>query len=146
MKKIAIIGALGALALAVPVANAAHYSPGAPHGSSHHCAPHNVGYNATGTLVGESLTADGHGRYSGTIEVDVVRANHHGSTGDQTFTLTGVRVKFHHGVDPTAPAVGSRVKLHGKITQLSKHCSTDGFTPTVTVKKVDVSKAQPKHG
>jgi hypothetical protein len=75
--------------------------------------------------------------------VNVTRANHHAATGDQTFTLAGARVKFHHGVDPTAPAPGSRVKLHGKVTKLSKHCPTEGFTPTITVKKVDI--AQPKH-
>lgn len=144
MRKIAALGVLGALVLVVPVQAAGpHYAPSPPHGS-HACLPHNAGYNATGTLVSESLTADGNGRYSGTIEVDVTKANHHGSTGDQTFTLTGAKVKFHHGVDPTAPAVGSRVKLHGKITQLSKHCPTDGFTPTVTVKKVDIRQAPQK--
>jgi hypothetical protein len=33
------------------------------------------------------------------------------------------------------------VKLHGKITKLSKHCPTEGFTPTITVKKVDIRLA-----
>jgi hypothetical protein len=149
MKRIAIFGVLGALALVVPVQAAPNYTPAVPHGHgphSHACLPHNVGYNATGILVGESLTADGNGRYSGTIEVDVAKANHHGSTGDQTFTLTGARVKFHHGVDPTAPAAGSRVKLHGKITHLAKHCPSDGFTPTVTVKKVDLKQPKPQKG
>jgi hypothetical protein len=103
-----------------------------------------VGYNASGTLVNASLTAEENGRYSGTIEVNVTKANHHGSTGDQTFTLTAARVKFHDGVNATAPAPGSRVKLHGKITKLSKHCPSEGFTPTVTVKKVDINPA-PKH-
>jgi hypothetical protein len=141
MRKIAVLGVLGALALVVPVQASPHYStPASPH--AHNCTPHNVGYNAWGTLVNSALTADGNGRYSGTIEVNVTKANHHASTGDQTFTLTGARVKFHHGVDSTAPAPGSRVKLHGKITKLSKHCSTDGFTPTITVKKVDIH--QPK--
>jgi hypothetical protein len=76
------------------------------------------------------------------LEVDVLRANHHASTGDQTFTLAGGRVKFHDGVDPTAPAPGSRVKLHGKITKLSKYCPADGFTPTITVIKVDIRRAK----
>jgi hypothetical protein len=145
MKKIAVIGVFAALALVVPASAAPHYSPAPPHGS-HHCVPHNAGYNATGSLVSESLTADGHGRYSGTIEVDVARANHHGATGDQTFTLTGARVKFHHGVDPSAPVAGSRVKLHGKITALPKRCDASDFTPIIVVKKVDISKPQPKHG
>jgi hypothetical protein len=36
------------------------------------------------------------------------------------------------------------VKLHGKITKLAKHCPTEGFTPTITVKKVDLRPG--KHG
>lgn len=143
MKKILALGLLCLLALAVPAQAAPHYTPGTPHGS-HGCLPHNAGYYATGTLVAESLTVDANGRYSGTIEVDVTKANHHGTTGDQTFTLSAARVLFHHGVDPNAPAVGSRVKLHGKITRLGKHCPTDGFTPTVTVKKVDIRQAPQK--
>jgi hypothetical protein len=107
---------------------------------SHRCAPHSVGYNAVGALVSAALTPEPHGRYSGALEVNIVRANHHASTGDQTFTLAGARVRFHHGVDPTAPTTGSRVKLHGKITKLSKHCPTEGFTPTITIKKVDIRR------
>jgi len=141
MKRIAVFATFGLLALVVP-AQAAHYSPVAP-SHSHSCLPHQVGYNASGPLVSAALTADGNGRYSGTIEVNVTRANHHALTGDQTFTLVGARVKFHHGVDPSAPAPGSRVKLHGKITKLSKHCPSNGFTPTITVKKVDIRQAKP---
>ncbi|HWC86469.1 MAG TPA: hypothetical protein VG388_08015 [Solirubrobacteraceae bacterium] len=47
---------------------------------------------------------------------------------------------FHLGVERTMPAVGSRVGLHGKITVLPKHCSTVGFTPTITIKRVDIRK------
>lgn len=148
MKKIAVLGVLCLLAVVVP-AQAAHYSPApsptppAPHPAPHKCTPHKAGYYALGTLVKAALTPEGHGRYSGTLEVTITRANHHAATGDQTFTLAGAKVKFHHGVDSTAPAPGSRVKLHGKVTKLSKHCPSEGFTPTVTVKKVDI--AQPKH-
>jgi hypothetical protein len=138
MRKIVILSALGLLALAVP-AQATHYSPAPP---THSCLPHSAGYNASGTLVSASLTPAGKGRYNGTLEVNVTKANHHAPTGDQTFTLVAAKVKFHHGVDPTAPAPGSRVKLHGKITKLSKHCPQEGFTPTITVKKVDIH--QPK--
>ncbi len=142
MKRIAVLSTLGLLAFVVSAQAAPHYTPAPPPGS-HRCLPHSVGYNASGPLVNASLTAEEHGRYSGTLEVNVAKANHHASTGDQTFTLTAAKVKFHHGVDPTAPAPGSRVKLHGKITALSKHCPSNGFTPTITVKKVDIS--QPKH-
>jgi hypothetical protein len=140
MRKIAILGVLSLLALALAVpAQATRYTP-AP---SHKCQPRSVGYRAIGSLVSESLTPVGNGRYSGTIEVDVSKANHHAPTGDQTFTLESAKVKFHHGVDPQSPAQGSRVTLHGKITKLAKHCPTEGFTPTITVKKVDIN--QPTH-
>lgn len=163
MRKIVILGVLGLLALAVP-AQATEYVPSpsppthkpkphkpkppkGPHKSKgpHKCAPHSVGYNATGTLVSAALTpAAAKGRYDGTIEVTVSKANHHAPTGAQTFTLASARVKFHHGVDSAAPAPGSRVKLHGKITKLSRHCPQEGFTPVITVKKVDIHQP-PKH-
>ena len=142
MKKIAVLSTLGLLALVLSAQAAAkpHYSPTPPPGS-HHCVPHNVGYNAVGTLVNATLTEE-NGRFSGTLEVSLGKANHHAPTGAQTFELTGARVRFHHGINPTEPAPGSRVKLHGKITKLSKHCPTEGFTPTITIKKVDIRQAK----
>jgi hypothetical protein len=136
MRKIVVLAlsVLGVLALAGPAQAGPQYA--SPHG--HSCSPHSVGYNAWGTLVSSSLTVDADGRYSGTIEVDVKRANHGGATGVQTYTLTAARVKFHNGVDPNAPAPGSRVRVHGKVTKLNKHCSTEGFTPTITVRRVDI--------
>jgi len=160
MKKIAVLATLGFLTVGVSAQAAPTYTPAPPppkpHPAkpnpkphppkSHRCTPHNVGYNAFGTLVSASLSEEGHHRYSGTLEVDLRKANHRAPTGDQTFTLTGARVRFHRGIDPTAPPAGSRVKLHGKITALSKHCPTEGFTPTITVKKVDVRLARHDKG
>jgi hypothetical protein len=103
------------------------------------CTPRAVGFDATGTLVSATLTAGEPRRYDGTLVVTVTRANHGAPKGEQTYTLAGARVTFHRGVDATAPAAGSRVKLHGTITRLAKRCSADGFTPTVTVKKVDIA-------
>jgi hypothetical protein len=145
MKKVAILGAFAILALALvgpAQAKKVPYEPSGPSGKS--CTPRSVGYNATGTLVSSSLTPDGNGRYSGTIEVDVTRANHKAPTGTQTYTLVAARVKFHKGVDAEAPAAGSRVKVHGKITKLGKRCPTEGFTPAITVRKVDVRQAKQK--
>src|SRR4051794_7688797 len=103
MKKIAILSVLGLLALAVPAQATTEYTPAPsppphkpkpPHGPKaphkpkgpHKCQPHSVGYNATGTLVSAALTpAAKDGRYDGTIEVTVTRANHHAATGAQTF-------------------------------------------------------------
>jgi hypothetical protein len=142
MKKITTLATLGLLTLAVTAQAAPKYTPAPPPGShqpgAHRCLPHNVGYNASGALVSASLSAEEHHRYSGTLEVKLTRVNHGAPTGDQTFTLAAAKVIFHHGVDPTSPATGSRVKLHGKITKLAKHCPTEGFTPTITVKKVDI--------
>jgi len=145
MRKLAVLTAVGVMGLA-GVAQAdkpvhpAH--PAKPHPKS--CAARTVGYNARGTLVQAALAPTaGHHRYTGTITVDVTRANHRSLTGDQTFTLTDARVSFHHGVSSTVPAPGSRVALHGKITELPKGCSTTGFSPTLTVRRVDIRQAGP---
>ena len=141
MRKIAALAALAALMVVVPTGAA---KPGKPDKPPKTCTAHAAGYNASGTLVMSSLTAAGEGRYNGTIEVDVAKANHGGPVGGQTFTLTDAKVRFHHGVDPTNPPAGSRVGLHGTITALPKGCSTTGFTPTVMIKKVDIRKAHSK--
>ncbi len=147
MRKIAVLTMFGVVGL-VGVAQAD--KPPHPSHPTHpaksnpkSCTALNRGYNASGTLVSSSLTAGtGHNRFNGTIELTVTRANHRAATGDQTFTLTNARVRFHHGVDATAPAVGSRVRLHGKITELPKGCSTTGFTSTITVRNVDIRAAK----
>jgi hypothetical protein len=150
MRKFVLLTVVGVAGLA-GVAQAAkpphpvHPQPG-QHGRAHSksCTPRVEGYNARGTLVSSALTpAAGHGRYSGTLVVNVIRANHHAATGDQTFALTGARVTFHHGVDSTAPAPGSRVGLHGTITELAKGCSSTGFSPTITVRHVDIRRPKP---
>lgn len=137
MKKITALATLGLLALVVSAQAAPKYTPTPPSGS-HRCVPRNVGYSASGVLVNGSLTAEEHRRYSGTLEVKLTKANHGTPTGEQTFTLTSAKVIFHHGVNATSPAPGSSVKVHGKITKLAKRCSTEGFAPTITVKKVDI--------
>jgi hypothetical protein len=145
MRKIAVLTMFGVVGL---VGSAQAVKPPHPqHPATSHpksCAARAEGYNASGTLVMASLSpAAGHHRYSGTIEVIVTRANHRAAKGDQTFTLTDARVVFHHGVNATAPAAGSRVGLHGKITELPKGCSATGFSPTITVRNVDIRTAKP---
>ena len=142
-----VIGALGVTGAAQAAkpphpAHPAHGHDGKANGKAF--SAHKRGYNAAGTLVSSALTpGTGHDRYNGTIVVDVTRANHRAPTGAQTFTVTDARVVFHHGVDPTAPDAGSRVGLHGAITELPKRCSTTGFTPTITVRHVDIRAAKP---
>jgi hypothetical protein len=109
-----------------------------------YCTPKSVGYNAKGTYESGTLTqtkgADtekrGDDRYSGTIVVNVTKANHKGLKGTQDVTLTDARVKFHPRNDSEL-AAGDRVKLSGKVTRLPKKCNTPGFEPKFTAKKAD---------
>jgi len=141
MKKLA---ALAVLAL-IGVVGPAQADKTKPPKTPAMCVPNTEGFKASGMLILAALTAQGHGRYNGGLEVKVTKANHRAPTGDQTYTLTDARVKFHHGVSANAPASGSRVKLSGTITELpNKHCPTGGFTPTITVKKVDIKPAKKK--
>jgi hypothetical protein len=144
MRKTAALASLGALMVLVPTVAAKPSKPDRPDKPNKPpkaCTAHRAGYDARGSLIASALMPAGKGRYNGTIEVDVKKANHGAPTGDQTFTLTGAKVKFHHGVDRTSPAPGSEVGLHGTITKLPKGCSTSGFTPMITVKKVDIREA-----
>ncbi len=145
MKKVAF----AALAIAAVVAVPAQAKPG----KSHKCAAHTVGYNASGTLESQSLTqtagADtarrSDDRYSGTLTVAVKRANHHGATGSQTYTLDNGRVKFYdanHDGTADQPKAGDRVKVKGRTTRLAKHCDQSGFTPTTVVRRAQFKAAK----
>jgi hypothetical protein len=146
MMKLAAIAAVAAVGLVAPAQ--AHKPDGvakpdkAAKSAKDRCGARSVGFNASGTLLAATLTAGEAGRHDGTISVTVTRANHGAPKGEQTYTLTNARVKFRAGVDAAAPAAGSRVKISGKITKLTRQCRTDGFVPAVTVKKVDVKAAK----
>jgi ribosomal protein L31 len=158
MKRLALLLAVTAFAIVIPAQakKPAHPSPPAhpahpSHGSSgntgmgkgHSCTARNEGYNASGTLTSATLTAaTKKGHYDGTITVDVTRANHKATTGTQTFTLTNARVRFGKGVSSTAPAAGSRVRVHGKITVLPHGCSSTGFTATTTIGNLEIKQAK----
>jgi hypothetical protein len=151
MRKFAIAVVGIAAAVAVPAqAKPAH--PTHP-STSHKCTPHAVAYKASGTLASESLTQTqgastpkrSDDRYSGTVTVDVKRANHHGATGSQTYTLDNDRVKFYdanHDGTADQPKAGDRVKVKGTITSLAKKCDQSGFTPTIDVRKVEFKPAK----
>jgi hypothetical protein len=149
-RRFALVVAAGALSVAVPAAakpsHPAHPShpakPTSP-STSHKCTPHNQAYTASGTLVSWAATQTANGRFSGTITVHVTRANHHatGAKGtDVTYTLTNAKVTFGKGANP--PTAGDRTKVIGKTTALAKKCDQSGFTPTITVRKVDVKSAK----
>ena len=153
MRRIAMLAALCGFVLVVPAQADKPAHPSTPNANkpdkpnnpsnSHKCVAHSVGYNASGTLKTYGLTkATDDGRYDGMITVTLTKANHKAPIGDQTFNpVTDARVNFHKGVDSTNPAVGSRVRIHGKITRLSHGCSTTNFTPVVTLKNIDVRTA-----
>ena len=141
--------AIGALAIAAVVAMPAEAKPG----KSHKCTPHAVAYKAAGTLESQALTqtagADtakrSDDRYSGTLTVDVKRANHHGATGSQTYTVDNGRVHFYdanHDHTADVPKAGDRVQVKGRITRLGKKCDASGFTPTVTIRRVEFKPAK----
>ena len=150
-RRSALVVAIGAMAVAVPAAakkpaEPAHPShPAAPStpSTSHKCAPHNQAYTASGRLVSWGATQTASGRFSGTITVHVTRTNHHAAKAkgtDMTYTLTSAKVTFGKGANP--PTAGDRTKVIGKTTALAKRCDQTGFTPTITVRKVDVKSAK----
>jgi hypothetical protein len=116
-------------------------------GTSHKCTPHSVGYVASGTLVSWTLIKDeGAETFSGEVEVEVKRTNHH-ATADKgktvKYAVSKVRVTFGLAdtnkdgtVGPDDLAKGDRVHLIGKITALAKKCGNSGFTPTRTIRRI----------
>jgi hypothetical protein len=142
----AITGAVPAIALAgTHPAHPAHPShpthrahPSHP-SHSHKCMVHKVAYTAYGTLVSWSATENSNGTYSGTIVVDVTKANHHARSDKgnaTTYTLTDSRVRFGKGANP--PAAGDGVKVLGKITAVAKKCADQSAAGAVTVRFLDV--------
>src|SRR3954452_24781767 len=137
MNKMIVIPGLVAALAAVPAQarpprppQRQHPAP-ALHPNAHpdRCAPHAAHYRASGLLVSESLTQTAGSatpgkhddRYSGDVVVNVTKADHHGPTGQQTFTLDNDRAKFYdadHNHVADVPKAGDRVMLKGKITQL----------------------------
>jgi hypothetical protein len=143
MKRFALLSAVMTFAIVVPAQADKPAHPSHPTHKAPSCTPRNEGYNASGTLVSAALTpGTKKGHYDGTITADVTRANHKAATGTQTYTLTDARVRFGKGVDSTAPAPGSRVRLQGKITVLPRGCPSSGFTATTTIRHVVIKQAK----
>jgi hypothetical protein len=113
------------------------------------CKVHKVGFNGSGALTAYGLTqsqgaatpAKGDDRYSGTLSVDVTKANHKAAKGPQDFTVTDIKVKFGPGVT-SPPANGSRVSLHGKITKVNKKCDQSG-AGVITLRQIEIKVAKP---
>jgi hypothetical protein len=121
-------------------AAAAQAHPPKPHNeAADHCKPRAVGFYATGKLVSQALTQTAGAdtstkrddRYSGTVTVDVKRANHRAPMGVQTYTLDSDRVHF----SAVAPKPGDRVKLYGKLTR-ARHGCAEPAAPAVDLNRV----------
>jgi len=159
MKRLMPVALLVAAAIAVPAYASKPTDPGSQgkghtkspnshsNTNSHKCKPHKVAWIVKGTLVSQALTKNTDGTYSGTVNIDVTRTNHHakgekGKTNSQ-YTLDHAKVSFvvtdqppTGTVDETDLRPGDRVNLIGKITTLSKKCDQTGFTATTTIRKV----------
>jgi hypothetical protein len=139
MTRILAPAVLVALAIAAAPAQA-HTPKPKPHPKADRCTPHRyIGFDARGLLVSQTLTQTaGAGtatraddRYSGTLTVDVKRANHRAPDGVQTYTLDNDRVRFG-SADPKA---GDRVKLHGKLAR-------KGCDPALDVRRIVFKEAR----
>lgn len=150
MRRIALCSAaLVAASVAPAMANTTE-----PQSTPHKCQPHAAAYKVAGSLVSQALTqtagadtATRHDdRYGGTLTVNVTKANHHAATGEQTYTVENARVRFYdadHNQVADQPKAGDRASLRGKITQLPKKCDATGFTPVISIKKIDFKAAKP---
>jgi hypothetical protein len=162
MRKILISAVAGAALAVVPAMAAkpatAPTHPNKPNHPAHAkgmCkVKHVVGFNAKGTLIASNLTqtagADttsdtSDDRYSGTVEVNVTKANHKAPTGDQTYTLDNSKVSFYNdanGQPVTTPVLGDIVHVHGKIGHAPKKCP--GPTNVITaITRVSFTQATP---
>jgi hypothetical protein len=144
MRRISLL-ALALLATSVAVAVPAQAAKTKPTPSK--CQPIAVSYVVSGTLVSGTLTRDA-GKtktYSGTLTVHVTKTDSHAKADKgltKTYTLSHAKVSFGAGVNKTSPAASSRVTLKGTITTLAPKCSHTGFTPTITITKVEILRAK----
>jgi hypothetical protein len=97
-----------------------------------------VAYIAHGTVATWSATQNLDGTWTGSIDVNVKKANHH-AKGAGTFNLLNTTVRLGDGVT-SPPASPDRVVVIGKIPVFAKKCDQVPGTPTIT--KVDVLAPQ----
>lgn len=145
MKRVILLAALVAAAVAAPVQAKPPHPPHPGPTPPNPCVAHPVAYVVDGTLASGSLTAASGGTFNGTLTVNVMKVNHHAKPAKgttQTYTLTGATVNLH-GENPAALMAGSHVHLDGTITMLPGHCSQTGFTPTITITRVDIHPPKP---
>jgi hypothetical protein len=152
----AAVAAAGALAFAVPAA--AHPGPAehaghGDHGAGHsHKCDHRVGYVEGGTVdatTASTLVQNSDGTWSGTLVIDVTRANHwaradKGKTVTYTFTSADLKVKFDGGA--TGFTAGERVQLVGKIVGGGHGCTAPSTPAAPTFRMIVVHPASSTSG
>jgi hypothetical protein len=147
-KLVTLVAAASTLAVAVPAA--AHPGPSDHPGSrpaqSHKCSAHKVAYVESGTVgaAASTLAENPDGTWSGTLVVDVTKANHWAradkrTTVTYTFTNATLRVRFD-GV-ATGFLTGERVKLIGKLAAVGKKCTALSPAPAPVFRMVVVHPA-----
>ena len=111
--------------------------------SSHKCVAHNIAYVEGGIVDAKTTAAYANGAWSGTLYVDVTRANH-AAKGDKGTTVavdptTVKAIRFDGGA--TAFTAGERVQLIGKIQAVAKKCAALDPAPTPVFRMVVVHPA-----
>jgi hypothetical protein len=146
--KHALTGIVTIAALALPTVAGAHGKPtdktAAQPKTSHQCAAHKVAYVASGVLAAPATLTQTKGadtptdtaddRYSGTLSVTVTHANRHAKDVATPITVQVSDIRLRDGVTAT-PAAGTRVRLIGKTTKVSKRCSDQSAAGAVTIRK-----------
>jgi hypothetical protein len=122
-------GAIAATASMIAIPAAALAGPPANHGNGnghhpHKCMPHSVAYIEGGTVT---ATTETNGAVTG-ITLDVKHANRMAKADPTTtLTLSDVRTVRYAG-GTSAPAVGDRVQILGRIEVTGKKCPAAGST------------------
>lgn len=152
-----VIAAAGALAMAGTAAahpgpsnhpnGGSHANGGGNSAQSHMCKPHNGAYVEGGTVdstTASSLAQNSDGTWSGTLVVDVTRANHaaradKGTTVTYTFNDAKLRVRFDGGT--TGFTAGERIQLIGKEAAVAKKCTALSPAPAPVFRMLVVHPA-----
>jgi hypothetical protein len=120
--------------------------------NSHKCSRvRRVGFVVKGTFVSGDATS---------VALEVTKANKHAlksglvSVGDNyTATVSDPsRIRYVNRSGPADAQPTDKVRVRGKVTKLKHGCSDEGFTPTVTVRRISVigpdtqSSSEPSSG
>lgn len=144
MKKLALVVSIAGIVVAVAA------QTGSAATKSHKCSTHRVSYIAHGTYVTSSPTLTKGTWGPGSLEIVLQSANHHfkrangvtikkSAKGTDATFMVGNTATVTLAKGLTAVAKRDPITVLGTITERSGKC-TGTFTPTVTVRKIDVRK------